>query len=392
MKSKPKRKGKCKSALNRAGMVNTGQFDSSHVDVHHGGQAMDTNVIHADPIPPASNPTPVDVTPSTGTPGGYSVDHSTVTAGGYDVGHSTGTAGSNASSATTPKRGVSRQQKKKQVALKAKEAVDILAEVPTDSKGCYLEAATDESGFVIDSAKTASATTYPVEDGREIGIRETVQVQPGGAITFYTNGPSGSQVTIALERVPGSGGHNHGGATTDAAAVGTISPNSFTLPNGYPQNVQSVFRAPTVCGAVRYIVRFSTNNPSVENLIEILFQGFQAIPSSTNLRLKTPTTEHPSPYWATPDFINKLVQLANLYAKQTSKPLTVTDASLPWGGCFDLDKNWASPHHEHMNGRQADIRSSEMSPSEKQTFLQAATQAGLSASEESKPLHWHVRG
>jgi hypothetical protein len=281
--------------------------------------------------------------------------------------------------------------KKRKEKSSTDKAVDIWAAVPTDTKGNYLEAATDETGYVVASAKIASITTYPIKDGQKIGIRESVQVPPSGGVTWYTNGPPGAQVTISLERIPGSGGHNHGGATTDAAAVGTVSPSSFTLPNGYPQNIRSVFRATDVCGAIRCVSRFTSSNPPVvENRIEVLIQGLQSIPSSTNLRLKPPTAEHPSPYWAAPDFINKLVQCANSYAQKTGKPLTVTDASLPWGGRFDLNQNWAPPHHEHMDGRQADLRSNDMSPTDKEAFLQAAAQAGLSVLDESN--HWHVRG
>ena len=169
--------------------------------------------------------------------------------------------------------------------------VDIWTAVPTDSKGNYLEAATDETGYVVASAKYASITTYPVKDGQEVGIRVTVQVPPSGGVTWYTNGPPGAQVTISLERIPGSGGHNHGGASTDAAAVGTVSPSSFTLPNGYPQNVRSIFRASEVCGAIRCIWRSTSGNPPVvENLIEVLIQG-----ASGNISINkfAPQAPHP---------------------------------------------------------------------------------------------------
>lgn len=264
---------------------------------------------------------------------------------------------------------------------------DVWASVPKDSRGHYLEAATDDSGFILASQEILTDTSYPIATGDEVGTRETVQVAPGGSVVRYTNGPEGARVTISLKRVPGSGGHNHGGATTAAAAVGTTSPASFTL-GKYPQNVRSVYRAPDVCGAVRRIVQFP--NSTIELRIEVLIQGLRPIPTSQNLKLKPPTAEHPSPYWATQSFINKLVACANAYASSSNKAITVTDASLQWGGRFDLNQNWTPPHHEHMNGRQADIRSNDMNADDKKAFLSAAASAGLTVLEESN--HWHVRG
>jgi hypothetical protein len=85
-----------------------------------------------------------------------------------------------------------------------------------------------------------------------------------------------------------------------------------------------------------------------------------------------------------------LVRLANEYAVATGKSIVITDGCLAQGGRFDLNQDWAPPHHEHMDGRQADIRSFDMSDVEKGIFRTKATEAGLTVLEESN--HWHVRG
>ena len=231
----------------------------------------------------------------------------------------------------------------------------------------------------------------PVEVGDDVTTFIAAQVPPGGSTAFRVSGQPGAQVTITLARVAGSGGHSHGGAATDPAAVGQASPTSFTLPQGYPQNVRVVYRASDVCGTNVLTARFNPGNPpTIQASVEVLVAGLQPIPSSAALKLKAPLAEHPSPYWATPGFIGKLVQLANKYFQERSKPITVTDASLQWGGRFDLRQNWAPPHAEHRDGNQADLRSHDMNPADKQAFLRIAAEVGIGVLEEGD--HWHVRG
>ncbi|QGY32519.1 hypothetical protein [Pantoea cypripedii] len=244
-------------------------------------------------------------------------------------------------------------------------------------------------GVFSSDAIIVSLTPVKLTIGDGFEEKEIKQVVPGGALTWYANGPPGGTLTINLERVPDSGGHFHGSNTNDPLVVGAISPTTIVLPSSYPQNVPATYTASETCGSVRLIVR--TAKPSViEHLIEIMIQGLQPIQSSSCLKLKTPTAAHPSPYWATQTMIEKLNHCAAAYNQATNKPLTITDASLQWGGRFDLNQDWGPPHKEHRNGNQADIRSNDMTADDKQKFLKAATDAGLTVLDESN--HWHVRG
>ncbi len=267
---------------------------------------------------------------------------------------------------------------------------DIWANVPKDVEGHYLEAATDESGYVIASEKISNITSHPIKAGNKIGIRETVQLPLKGSYQLFASGPPGSKMTISLERVFGSGGHNHGAPTAGSFAVGTIFPDEIVFGGGWPQNVRTVYSAWDVSGAVRLIGRCSAPPYVIEHRMEIMIQGLQPIQTTLDLKLKPPTTIHPSPYWGAPSFISKLVQLSNLYAATTGKSITITDASLEWGGRFDLQSDWMYPHHEHMDGHQADIRSNDMTMAESEIFLKIAEQIGLDVIVESD--HWHVRG
>jgi hypothetical protein len=268
---------------------------------------------------------------------------------------------------------------------------DIWEAALKDDEGNFIEAATDDSGYTRVAGNQCGCASFPVEANQEVGILETQQMRPGASVNWYYWGPPGATVTIELIRVANSGGHNHGGATTAALAVGTASPTRFVLGNNYPQNVRVVHRASDVCGTVVIRARFSQGSPNViDNHDQILIPGLVPIPASQSLQLKPPTAEHRSPYWAQPAFRNKLVRLAADYFAQTGKAITVTDASLQWGGRFDLRSDWRPPHHEHMDGRQADLRKYDMTPEDQTRFRAIAAQVGIAILEESD--HWHVRG
>jgi hypothetical protein len=267
---------------------------------------------------------------------------------------------------------------------------DIWANVLKDVDGNFIEAATDDSGYIRVASNRCGCASEPVAPNQEVGVLETQQMGPGGSVNWYYWGPPGTTVTIELLRVANSGGHNHGGAIS-ALAVGTASPTQFVLGNNYPQNVRVVHQASDVCGSVVIRGRFSQGTPNIiDNYDQVLIAGLVPIQVSQSLKLKPPTVEHRSPYWAQPAFRNKLVRLAADYFAKTAKPITVTDASLEWGGRFDLQANWLPPHKEHMDGRQADLRKSDMTPQDQVTFKTIAAQVGITILEESD--HWHVRG
>ena len=268
---------------------------------------------------------------------------------------------------------------------------DVWKDVPRDSRGNFLEAPTDETGMLLASSNAELVTSYPIEDGQEVAIRETIQVTPNGAFTLYASGKPGSHVSTRLVRVPNTGGHNHGGATTNSLAVGTNHPTSFVLTGRWPQNIRLIYRAPEVCGMNRIIATFHATGNVIEKRAEVLHAGFFPISIIPGvLHLKAPTPDHPSPYWATKEFAEKLHNMAVEYSRQTGKPITVTDGTLQWGGTFDLRGNWRGPHHEHRNGGQADLRSRDMTESDKKIFRSACANAGITVLEESD--HWHVKG
>jgi hypothetical protein len=268
---------------------------------------------------------------------------------------------------------------------------DVWTKVFKDEDGNFIEAPTDESGYVRVESNRCVCASEPVAPAQEVGVLATQQMPPGGSVNWYYSGPTGATVTIEIIREAGSGAHNHGGATTVANAVGTAAPTRFVLGSNYPQNVRVVHRAPDVCGTTVIRGRFSQGSPStIDNHDQILIAGLVPLQVTQSLKLKPPTVEHRSPYWAQPAFRDKLARLAADYFARQGKAITVTDASLQWGGRFDLRADWRPPHHEHMDGRQADLRKFDMTPQDQAVFRAIAAQVGISILEESD--HWHVRG
>ena len=119
---------------------------------------------------------------------------------------------------------------------------------------------------------------------------------------------------------------------------------------------------------------------------------------SQGITLKAPEAIHPSPYWADPPFIERLRQLGEKYFAKRKKDIVITDASLQWGGRFDIQasdpKNpgheWLPPHAEHRNGRQADIRLRDMTAADKKAFEDICKEVGITTQIDNGN-HYHIR-
>jgi hypothetical protein len=236
----------------------------------------------------------------------------------------------------------------------------------------------------------------PLQLGEQYSPFISDRFKPGEKKTYYANGPAGVTFSVTLSRDPNTGGHYHGGATSDPLAVGTIVPSQLTFVGAEPQNVPCVWTAPDVCGSVRLDYRFSSGEYGWWHM-DIMYDSFLPIPQSTGISLKTPDPIHPSPYWADPPFISKLRLLGEKYAAKTGKDIVITDASLPWGGRFDIEAEhpqhptpWRAPHAEHRNGRQADVRLRDMTASDRIIFQDACIELGIEAQIHSDN-HWHIR-
>lgn len=107
-------------------------------------------------------------------------------------------------------------------------------------------------------------------------------------------------------------------------------------------------------------------------------------------------------HWLTPEASEVLWRIAFHYAELLDfqpdpERLHVNDASLPWGGLFDILGQWRPSHHGHRKGTVVDIRANQLPgavpPDHDQEFLDAAGKLGARAVREkvgSPSEHYHL--
>lgn len=109
---------------------------------------------------------------------------------------------------------------------------------------------------------------------------------------------------------------------------------------------------------------------------------------------------HESNHYLTATAANRLLVIAiNYHHLYPQVPvLHVNDASLMWGGVFDLDADWDIPHEEHMRGTVVDIRANSRPgaiPAENfNSFRKLAKENGVDAKIHNPgetSQHFHVR-
>jgi hypothetical protein len=222
--------------------------------------------------------------------------------------------------------------------------------------------------------------------GLYINSSETVTAPPETTTNWYVSGSEGL-VIVHLERIPNSGGHNHGGGP-----VGVASPSRFTLSGPYPQNRRVTVRTPTAAGTIRMRTTFS-NGSIDEDYIEVVVPDLVSLNSSRKIVLVGSTSAHPANHYGTQTMVKGLEQLADKFFEKFRLPLYINDMSLASGGLFDISGAWKSPHKTHRRGREADIRSVTMSADQKTFFGEAARSMGFRAvleNPDSANEHWHV--
>ncbi|MEO0297389.1 MAG: hypothetical protein ABIN23_08090 [candidate division WOR-3 bacterium] len=56
-----------------------------------------------------------------------------------------------------------------------------------------------------------------------------------------------------------------------------------------------------------------------------------------------------------PEVANAIFEIAEEYVDSGGERIYINDLSLPYGGLFDIEGNWQTPHSEHRLGNNADI-------------------------------------
>lgn len=144
----------------------------------------------------------------------------------------------------------------------------------------------------------------------------------------------------------------------------------------------------------------------VDGLNPILGSVYYALTEDGSSKVIGSTSEHSSNHYVSSDGQLQLWKLAmEFYNDQVRNGVTnpivlhLNDASLKWGGKFDIHGTWEGQHDEHRRGTVVDVRANSTSgaipPSLFEKYIDMATQLGIDPHLEYKgdPIrqHFHTR-
>ncbi|MFZ5523586.1 MAG: hypothetical protein ACOY9D_05825 [Pseudomonadota bacterium] len=206
-----------------------------------------------------------------------------------------------------------------------------------------------------------------VEPGssREITARVT-SVQTGQP-------KQGAVVRFRLDADLTSGGHDHGEAYGRRSRGTISSSNCVAQPGGAPDtydcttgpegNTGFTFNAPAASGTHTITAACISHacSGSKTGKINVKVEGLAPIPSEPTIYALIggeADKKHHDNHYLIGDALNQLVIMAiNYHFLYPNEPvLHLNDASLVWGGKFDIKGNWVGDHGAHRRGTVIDIR------------------------------------
>lgn len=214
-----------------------------------------------------------------------------------------------------------------------------------------------------------------IEPSKTYSFTATVTKQGGGA-------PSKSvPVSVKVEVDPTSGGHDHGEkyAKRDKGIVSptTGTNNSFSITFSSTE-VSGTHTITATCDLCSNSTETATVTVKVNGLEPIPAFPYYALEESDpdnpgQTKVIGATDLHSKNHYLTHAAAQRLMMIAIQYHihpklrvldRQTNKMvppplLHVNDASLKWGGKFDIHGTWKGSHAEHMRGTSVDLRANE---------------------------------
>ena len=220
---------------------------------------------------------------------------------------------------------------------------------------------------------TLSLTTDPPDEVAPSGtatVIATVEKSVGG----QTSPKSDVLVNIKVDVEAGSGGHDHDDGRHVSPYTGTLDRATGTTSS--EGKVGFTFGAPKVSGThtitVACVNLACTNNPQtikinvkVDGLLPIPGSPYYALQDSAGNLIGAIMNKHTDNHYLTRAAIKELKAFAQAYQEIVNRGerLYLNDASLVWGGLFDVGGTpWTSPHKGHNRGMSIDIRAENSGP------------------------------
>ncbi|MEF3280013.1 MAG: hypothetical protein K6357_03495 [Elusimicrobiota bacterium] len=210
-------------------------------------------------------------------------------------------------------------------------------------------------------------------------------------------------VNVKYENLPLEAGHHHnnpppppltrlsGETLPNPQASGIIKPGEYIFD----------FKAPKYATTLQWnteghIYGGKQRRFCAMDIIYVRIKGLVEISTGTGYELVGKTDIHPFNHWVIPEFRDDLMVIGKLWKSicPTSAPLYYNDASLPWGGLFDIYGNWNPPHLEHNTGIHIDISKRNIKKGNREKALKTICQKAIVYSEgdatNEKQPHYHV--
>lgn len=141
-----------------------------------------------------------------------------------------------------------------------------------------------------------------------------------------------------------------------------------TRPTGYVQDpqgmtnrlcilaeVERTYHAPEVSGENK-VKATVCGDDTKEAIVKVKIPNLVALGTGNGYNLIGATTKHPDGWYVTPGVRTALQTIASRYFAETGLRLDYNDASLVWGGKFDIDGSWGGSHSQHREGIHIDVR------------------------------------
>lgn len=216
-----------------------------------------------------------------------------------------------------------------------------------------------------DYLPTVVALAGPPET-RPAGTGGSAEITLIAKVTDGTTARPGVALGFSLDVTANSGGHEHHDV---ARPKGVLSgTQGITDANG---EVKVTFKAPEVAGihTVRVACAVCTNSPVFK---EIQVRVPDLLPISPNPPQNADGTfvyaltsvdrthqgngrYHHNQYYLTEQSRKNLRAMVDAFSAEGWGTVALNDASLFWGGRYDITSNWGAPHAAHRDGREIDI-------------------------------------
>jgi hypothetical protein len=197
------------------------------------------------------------------------------------------------------------------------------------------------------SINASPSEVWPKGAGNDDKTTSTIMV------TATNPPPEGCTVNFKVEPVENSGGHSH---HDDSRRKGTVTPPTLTIPAGSLEPVYALYSSSDISGQEKIIAEVNGVKKG-ETTIQVKVPDLMPLDSLSwyNLTGADAISSHPANHYGTNSTKVAVYNMASDYWNEIRTRLGINDMSLEWGGLFDVNENWSSPHSLHRTGESVDI-------------------------------------